>query len=310
MIKVSIIVPVHNAGEYLKPCLESLVNQTLRDIEIICVLDCPTDGSDKVVEEYAAVDDRVVVIKNEHNLNIGETRNVGLRHARGIYVGFSDHDDFHELNMYQKLWDASGEGKRDAVLSDPIASYYTSEVSWSTLFCSFLGRRCSSHVLPHIYLRRIIEENSIRFIDNNKVTLEDALFNLTFFDAMIEKENFAMLPLELYHHRDFGNNTNLGYSYWAFNKVVHAVELAEHIASNNTDLGPDVNIALSQITIKSFYTSFLREWKMNGFWHTVMLFHKLKKENGCCTKIFQATSPFLPNISIHKRIFIVFIKII
>ena len=51
-VKVSVIIPVYNAGEFLRPCLDTLVNQTLREIELVCVLDCPTDGSDKVVEEY------------------------------------------------------------------------------------------------------------------------------------------------------------------------------------------------------------------------------------------------------------------
>lgn len=310
MIKVSIIVPIHNAGEYLRPCLDTLVNQTLRDVEIICVLDCPTDGSDKVVEEYAAVDDRVVVIKNEHNLNIGETRNVGLRHARGIYIGFSDHDDFRELDMYQQLWDASEEGKRDIVLSGPAARYINGNASWGMLFCSILGRRCSTHITPHIYRRRFIEDHSIRFVDNNVSSVEDTLFNLTFLDAMTEKDNFALVPVELYHHRDFGHNTNVGYFHWAFHKVVYAVEKAEQIVSKNQDIGSDVDTALSQLTIKCFYTSFLREWRKNGFWNTISLFHKLKKEGGNCATIFRNTSPFLPNITLSKRIFILALKFI
>ena len=75
--KVSIVVPVYNAGEYIKPCLDTLTKQTLHDIEIICVLDCPTDGTDKVVDAYAQQDDRIKVLKNEHNMNIGESRNRG-----------------------------------------------------------------------------------------------------------------------------------------------------------------------------------------------------------------------------------------
>ena len=57
--KVSIIVPIYNAGEYLTSCLDSLINQTLKEIEIICVLDCPTDGSDKIVKEFAEKDERI-----------------------------------------------------------------------------------------------------------------------------------------------------------------------------------------------------------------------------------------------------------
>lgn len=65
---VSIIVPVYNAGELLSPCLSSLVRQTLKEIEIILVLDCPTDGSDKVCEEFATRDSRIKIVRNEHDI--------------------------------------------------------------------------------------------------------------------------------------------------------------------------------------------------------------------------------------------------
>ena len=77
--KVSIIVPIYNAGKFLEKCLDTLVNQTLKDIEIILVLDCPTDGSDRIAREYAEKDPRIRLIVNEQNLNIGLSRNEGLK---------------------------------------------------------------------------------------------------------------------------------------------------------------------------------------------------------------------------------------
>ena len=69
--KVSIIVPIYNAGKFLEKCLDTLVNQTLKDIEIIMVLDCPTDGSDRIAREYAEKAPRIRLKINEQNLNIG-----------------------------------------------------------------------------------------------------------------------------------------------------------------------------------------------------------------------------------------------
>ena len=115
--KISIILPVYNAGEFLRPCLDTLINQTLKEIEIVCILDCPTDGSDKTVQEYAEKDPRILVIKNDRNLHVGESRNVGIRAAHGDYIGFSDHDDIRELDMYEKLYAASENGRADVVLS-------------------------------------------------------------------------------------------------------------------------------------------------------------------------------------------------
>ena len=109
-IKVSIIMPVYNAGPHFRPCIESLVNQTIKEIEIIIVLDCPTDGTDKIAKEYAARDKRIILISNDQNIHIGLSRNRGLEFANGEYIAFSDHDDVRELNMYEELYN---EAKKD-----------------------------------------------------------------------------------------------------------------------------------------------------------------------------------------------------
>ena len=115
--KVSIIVPIYNAGKFLEKCLDTLVNQTLKDIEIILVLDCPTDGSDRIAREYAEKDPRIRLIVNEQNLNIGLS-NEGLKIARGEYIGFSDHDDWRELDMYEKLYQKAREDQADIAISN------------------------------------------------------------------------------------------------------------------------------------------------------------------------------------------------
>lgn len=120
--KVSIIVPIYNAGKFLEKCLDTLVNQTLKDIEIILVLDCPTDGSDRIAREYAEKDPRIRLIINEQNLNIGLSRNEGLKIARGEYIGFSDHDDWRELDMYENY--TKRPGKIRPILPSPISTAF------------------------------------------------------------------------------------------------------------------------------------------------------------------------------------------
>ena len=116
--KVSIIVPIYNAGKFLEKCLDTLVNQTLKDIEIILVLDCPTDGSDRIAREYAEKDPRIRLIVNEQNLNIGLSRNEGLKIARGEYIGFSDHDDWSTKNYTKRP------GKIRPILPSPISTAF------------------------------------------------------------------------------------------------------------------------------------------------------------------------------------------
>ena len=100
--KVSLIIPVYNTTDYLRRCLESAVSQTYANMEIICVDDGSTDGSEKIVDEFAAGDKRVIAI---HQENRGESnaRNSGLRIASGDYIGFMDCDDWIEPDMYESL---------------------------------------------------------------------------------------------------------------------------------------------------------------------------------------------------------------
>ena len=107
MPKVSIIVPVYNSGKYLKTCLDSLVNQTLKDIEIIAVDDCSTDNSLLILMDYAKKYHNIKVYHNRENLGQGASRNRGLDVARGEYIGFVDSDDYIRYTMYEDMYKAA-----------------------------------------------------------------------------------------------------------------------------------------------------------------------------------------------------------
>ena len=111
---VSVIIPLYNVEDYLEKCLDSVTNQTLSDIEIICIDDGSTDGSPDILKEYAEKDERIVVIKKEHS-NAGDARNEGLRIARGKYLAFVDADDFTETDMVEKAYRAAEEQSADIV---------------------------------------------------------------------------------------------------------------------------------------------------------------------------------------------------
>ena len=115
MIKVSVVMPVYNAEEYLRQCLDSLVCQTLKEIEIICVDDGSTDQSPQILHEYATKDSRIQIIRQE-NTGAGEARNKGLLAVKGEYVVFLDCDDFFEKTFLEKTWKAGTEKNADVVL--------------------------------------------------------------------------------------------------------------------------------------------------------------------------------------------------
>ena len=114
--KVSIIVALYNKKKYIKKCLKSLVNQTLKDIEIIVVNDCSTDKSLDIVK---SIDEkRIKVINNKKNKGIGITRNIGVSKATGEYIGFVDADDYVEKDMYEKYYNYAKENNLDLLTSD------------------------------------------------------------------------------------------------------------------------------------------------------------------------------------------------
>lgn len=104
MPKVSVIIPVFNTEKYLRKCLDSVCNQTLSDIEIICVDDCSTDNSLNILKEYASKDNRIKLIEFKENKGAAVARNTGIIEAKGEYVGFIDSDDYVDLDFYEKLY--------------------------------------------------------------------------------------------------------------------------------------------------------------------------------------------------------------
>lgn len=127
MIKVSVIIPVYNSQKYIKQCLDSVLNQTLKETQIICVDDGSTDDSVKIIKKYAKKDSRVSLIKQE-NQYAGAARNNGLTHAVGEYVVFFDSDDFFEKDMLRSMYEkAVGDGAQICLCSGRLYNERTGE---------------------------------------------------------------------------------------------------------------------------------------------------------------------------------------
>ena len=112
MAKISIIVPVYNTKKYLRKCLDSLVNQTFKDIEIICVNDGSTDGSEEILKQYPTI--KVIT---QESRGPSEARNTGIKAAEGEYIGFVDSDDWVDLDFFEKLYNAISEYNADIACS-------------------------------------------------------------------------------------------------------------------------------------------------------------------------------------------------
>lgn len=188
-VKVSIIIPFYNTQEYLKKCLESVVNQTLKEIEIFLIDDCSADNSLEIAQEYAQKDSRIRLIQNKKNSGQGFSRNLGINIAKGQYIAFLDADDFVDLTMYEKLYTSAI--KKDAdiikcqfyhIYNDKEEKYhYTNLIKDYNKVYKFsddplvlLGQSVS-FVWNGMYKKQFLFEKKIKF--DEKIKYEDILFH-------------------------------------------------------------------------------------------------------------------------------------
>jgi len=120
MVKVSVVVPAYNAEKYLEKCLDSLVKQTLKDIEIIVVNDASTDNSYNILKKYEKKYKNIVIINNKINKGIGYNRNIGIKTAKGEYISFIDSDDYADKHMMEELYNRAIKEKSELV----VCNYY------------------------------------------------------------------------------------------------------------------------------------------------------------------------------------------
>lgn len=226
-IKVSVVIPVYNTELYLEQCLDSLINQTLQDIEIICINDGSTDGSLRILDRYKNQDKRIRVF-NQENKGQSAARNLGINHAQGEYIGFLDSDDFAKPDMFEKLYgnaksndsditmcsiDVFNEKTKNFTEHDPYLSLDIFNKSYENRIfshndCSdFLFRIC---VTPwnKIYKREFIDKNKISFVEG--VNFEDNVFCI---DTLLKAEKITIIkePLIVYRKESetsysFGHN--------------------------------------------------------------------------------------------------------
>jgi glycosyltransferase involved in cell wall biosynthesis len=125
--KISIIVPVYNTEKYLKKCLDSLVNQSLKDIEIIIVNDGSTDNSQNIIDEYKNKYPKLIKSYIKENGGLSDARNFGYDKAKGEYIGFVDSDDYVDITMYEKLYQKAIDQQADIVECNFIWEYPNKE---------------------------------------------------------------------------------------------------------------------------------------------------------------------------------------
>ena len=221
--KVSVIVPVYNVEKYLERCLESLINQTYKNIEIIAINDGSTDNSLKILKKYEAIDLRIKII-DKNNEGLSQTRNVGINLATGEYITFVDSDDWIELNFLENMINLMKFNNTDVALSSYYREYTEKVMNKnlgfqdtvvfnhndvrSKLYRRMIGPIGDELKNPEnldslitawgkVYKTSIIKENNINFIDTDIIGTEDLLFNVYVFNYV---NKAVLINKPLYHY--------------------------------------------------------------------------------------------------------------
>lgn len=227
MTKISVLVPIYNVEQYLPKCLDSLCDQTLKSIEIICINDGSTDASEAILDEYAKNHSNIVVI-NKKNSGYGDSMNRGLEAATGEYIGIVESDDFIDQNGFEKLYELAKKTDADIVKAN---YYYHSEDKdeihevvknqktnkATTISDDYNILIEEPGIWSAIYRRDFLNENKIRFRTTPGASYQDTGF---FFKTACAAKKIVYTKNAFLHYRTDNANSSVK----SLEKVNYVVE--------------------------------------------------------------------------------------
>lgn len=258
--KVSVLVPVYNVEKYLRECLDSLVAQTLPEIEFICIDDGSTDSCGEMLDVYAAWDDRFRVIHKE-NSGYGASMNVGLRAARGEYIGIVEPDDFADPDMFRVLYKAAHEHRVDVVKSN-----YWEVMNGKSRFVEVLCDHAYGRVIcPRkeeekfftepptiwscIYRREFLREQDIWFNETAGASYQDTSF---VFLTKAYADSFLLVKDGYLHYRI----DNAASSIHSTGKIYSVIDEYDAIQRHFATHGVEEQKKLSELSADLLYLNF------------------------------------------------------
>lgn len=244
--KISIIIPVYNVEKYISECIESLLSQTFKEIEILAIDDCSTDNSYNILKKYAKEDSRIVLYQNKKNLGVSATRNFGLDKAKGKYISFVDSDDFVDSAFLEELYNNTiknleavvcvrqlrvlGNKKNKVIFTSGIFDINDKFIKM------YSQNRIKKYIFSHatcdkLYLKSLIDNYKIRFNEEIKLH-EDYLFNLEYFKYI---RKYVCIEKYLYYYRKINTSATNKYNYKFF------LEQEKKVLSNIEKAYPDIS---------------------------------------------------------------------
>ncbi|MBP3892234.1 MAG: glycosyltransferase [Solobacterium sp.] len=264
-VYISVVLPVFNVAPYIRKCIESLRNQTFKDLEFIFIGDACTDASMEIVEEYKKKDERIITIYNETNIGSGPSRNKGIKIAKGEYLSFVDPDDWISENFYEALYQKALETNDDIIKGDIRCINEEGKDITSDVFCAnnsvakdrlsngepFYMCFSSDHVCA-LYRTAFLKEQSITYGEQH--VGQDSVFLL---NACIRAKSFSFVDEAIYYYlyrNDSAAHTN------NFQRNLNALEVFEKRVQIVAENGIDDNARQFFIRMGDYYLSVFLEY--------------------------------------------------
>ena len=274
MPKVSILVPVYNVEKYLRECLDSIINQTLKDIEIICINDGSTDSSAQILEEYRFKDKRIKVI-NKANSGYGASMNRGLEEATGEYIGIVESDDFVRPEMFEKLYDIANKNNLDMVKSDFYNFYTTKKQARQAgkIKKKYLGKvlnikndpimiKIQPSIWSAIYKKDFLNVNSIRFLETPGASYQDTSFA---FKTIASAKRLMFTNKAYVYYRQDNENSSVK----SRGKVYSICDEWEEI-TRFLDERPEIKDVVNQVKLSTHFNAYK--------WNAIRIEEKYREE--------------------------------
>lgn len=290
--KVSVIVPVYNVEKYLSKCIESIINQTLKDIEIILVNDGSTDNSGKIIDRYAVKDKRIKVI-HKKNEGQGSARNAGIDIATGEYVGFVDSDDWIDSDMYENLYIKAKEEALDvAVCGRKVWSennVITYKINMKNEILNDLQNDLPDYIVNYllytytvstcnkIYKSKMLKNNNIRFDNVKNVGSEDALFNIY---VSLNINKIASVSDTYYNGIERNGSTTRKYMFGCMKRIANLLESIYGYCKkiNKSELADSI-CPILLIFFQQWNYNFLKSYKKEDLFNSMVIEQREAEKN-------------------------------
>lgn len=315
-IKVSVVVPVYNVEKVLSVCLDSIITQTYKNIEIILIDDGSTDKSKDICDEYAKKQSNVICI-HKKNEGLGKARNTGILSAHGDYVIFIDSDDYIEKNMIEEMIKSSDKGNADLITSEfiyngiiqystiPEGIYRDSEIR-DILLVNMMGVSNSKKndqfnvsACTKMYKLNTIKSNHLEFFSERELIWEDMEFNFSY----LQKCKEVVVKNQAYYHYNYNSNSLTHcYDKNRFVKIMRMYEyLTERVREEQINYAAMDRLALNFMgNVRTCIKIEVLHSRKNGIYNTLKNIKKICKDRNM-RKLIKCVP--LEKLSFQQKIF-------